>query len=318
MQPDLKYWAHWKLDATGPGLHLLAISQGRVARANIVTLAPSGQVLSRRELTLSRNVYIHDWFVTENYFAFLLHPAFINLGRMLSVLIGRETFASAIQWQPEKESVFFIAHRHRDQSWSIPVKACWMWHAINAFEDGDDLVCDFIGSERGGGLEDELLPLFQLMSGVDPGTPGRRDNWIRRYRVRPSVGQIEEQIIADHADFELPCLSATERAKPYSKAYMIQADPRELFARNLCQLDGETLETVTYSFSPGQFCSEPVLCDVLGDRRGRYLITQVYSATEKTSHFAVFDEASFSEGPIARIPLTHHVPVSFHGYWSSA
>ena len=59
-------------------------------------------------------------------------------------------------------------------------------------------------------------------------------------------------------------------------------------------------------------------CHAIGGERGRYLISQVYRAADKISDFAVFDEQRFAAGPVARILLRHHVPLSFHGYWSPA
>ena len=99
---------------------------------------------------------------------------------------------------------------------------------------------------------------------------------------------------------------------------MIQADPGELFARNLCQYDADSGATLAWSFDAGEYCGEPVFCDAVGGARGRYLVSQVYSAADKKSDFAVFDEDRFASGPVARIRLRHHVPLSFHGYWSPA
>jgi len=160
--------------------------------------------------------------------------------------------------------------------------------------------------------------LFRLMRGEPPGMPAEAINLPRRVRVGIARGEVEEQIIDDSANFELPCVSATERGRPYTKAYMIEAEAGDVFAQSLCQLDGRTLERRRYTFGPGEYCSEPVFCDALERSRGRYLLTQVYSAADKTSSFALFDEASFQQGPIARIPLEHHVPLSFHGFWSDA
>jgi all-trans-8'-apo-beta-carotenal 15,15'-oxygenase len=191
-----------------------------------------------------------------------------------------------------------------------------MWHAVNAFEEDGDLICDFVGNETGGGLGTASLPLFRIMRGeaVQMTEPPR--NWIRRYRINLAKRSLEETVLDATANFELPCISATERAKRYTKAYLIQADPGELFARSLCQLDAQSFSTRTYSFQPGEYCSEPVFLDTVFGPRGSYLITQVYDSKQKQSYFAIFDEPKFQQGPIARIALEHHVPLSFHGYWS--
>jgi all-trans-8'-apo-beta-carotenal 15,15'-oxygenase len=317
-QPKLGYWAHWKLDPVHQRLHLLSLVPGPKPSARIVSLDRNGQVAERQTIPLPRSVYIHDWFVTPNHFCLLLHPAYLSVPRLLEVMIARNTFASAIEWQPEKGSVLTVAKRGRaDPPRNLPVRPIWMWHAINAFEDGEDLVLDFIGGEVGGGLSDDD-PVFGLMGGHDPGPPPAPSNFPRRLRVRPDSDTPEVQTILDDGNFELPCVSATERGRPYTQAYMIRAIPGELFARTLCELDGKKLAARHYEFGPREFCSEPVICDELDGQPGRYLLTQIYNGADKRSYYAVMDRQNFMAGPVARIQLRHHVPVSFHGYWSAA
>ena len=314
--PDLKYWAHWKLDAAHEQVHMLALEQGPRMTAHVLSLSLTGDIVARRSFMLPRAVYFHDWFVSENRFAFWLHPAFIDLGALGRVLIARETFASAIRWKPEAGTQLFVVDRNDERTWTFDADACWMWHAINAYDDGDQMICDFIGSEQGGGLGGEDSALFGVMRGERVAPADRPVNFIRRMHVRPLENRLDMKIISDSADYELPGISATERARPHSKAYMIQADHGELFTRNLCQYDAANGSTASWAFEDGEYCGEPVFCDVLGQARGRFVISQVYSARDKKSYFAVFDEKSFCRGPIARIRLQHHVPLSFHGFWA--
>jgi all-trans-8'-apo-beta-carotenal 15,15'-oxygenase len=315
-QQKLRYWAHWKLDAARQRLHLLSMVAGPKPAAHVVSLDLSGKIAERQVIPLPRSVYIHDWFVTGGHFAFLLHPAFISLPRILKIAAGRETFAHAIQWRPEKGSLLTVAPRGEGEARNLEVDPCWMWHTINAFDEGPDIVLDFIGGEMGGGLGDETSPLFEIMQGKEPALPPEPINLPRRLRVRPGRGPVEETILAKDANFELPCVSATERGLPYGQAYMIQAGAGAVFAHNLCELDAHSLTSRSYDFGPNAFCSEPVICDALDGENGRYLITQIYDDLSKRSHFAVMDRRDFMAGPVARIHLRHHVPLSFHGYWS--
>lgn len=314
--PGLAYWAHWKLDASRQQVHCLSISQGRTANAMINSLSTDGRVAARRSIELPRSVYIHDWFVTENYFAFLLHPAYIDFGKMLRVLIGRETFSEAIRWRPERGGVLVVAERAGDKVWQIESPACWMWHAINAYEDRGRLMFDFIGAELGGGLGDAESPLFQIMRGILPETLGHATNFLRRWEVDPLAASVTEHVIDRSANYELPGLSATERTKPYSSAFMVRSAAGELFPNGLCRLDGRDLTTAFYEFGAGEYCGEPVVLDGVAGQRGQHLATQVYCDSSKRSYYAVFRTDELSAGPIARIYLRHHVPVSFHGYWS--
>ncbi len=315
--PSLRYWAHWKLDATRGGVHLLAIEQGRVSVAHIVTLDETGAISNRERVELPRSVYFHDWFVSQNYYAFLLQPAFVSPPKLLRIALGNSTFSECLEWRPERGSVLFVVNRRTGETRSLDVNPCWMWHAINAFDDGESLTCDFIGNDNGPGLGTDASPFFEIMRGTTP-TPGKGpENTMRRYTVNVGSGTIEESVICAEANYELPCISATERAKPYSAAYTIQLERGEIFARGLCRLDAGELSTTRYLFDEGRYCSEPVVLDAVSGPRSPYLLTQVYDSETKKSYFALFSDDSFSSGPIAKIHLEHHAPLSLHGCWAA-
>ncbi len=312
-----RYWAHWKLDAVHGLVHLLAIDQGRESVAHVISLDQAGGVVARRTSTLPRPVYFHDWFVTENHFAFLLHPAFISIPTLLKVLVARETFSDAVRWQPERGAVLHVVPRDGSPAYDVEAPAVWMWHAVNGYESGEEMICDFIGSDIGGNLGDEGSVLFQLMRGGPIGLPEEPYNTLRRFRVDLSRRVVAAETLDARHNYELPVVSATERGRAHTRAFMIQADPGEVFARSLCAYDPSTGTASSYRFAHGEVCSEPVLADAIGGPRGSHLITQVYDSSTRRSDFAVFEEDAIARGPVARIRLRHHVPLSFHGFWRS-
>ena len=314
--PRLRYWAHWKLDAAHRQLHLLAIIPGPRPAAVVTSLDLAGRIVARQHIPLSRSVYIHDWFVTRHHFAFLLHPAYVDAAKVLAVMIGRETFSEAISWRAQAGNLLQVARRGDGQTQVFELEACWMWHAINAYEDGSRLILDFVGVDTGGGLGNaDDSPFFGIMRG-EPGMAQDPINYPRRYVVDLPKKRVTSTVLDSSANYELPVISATERALPHTHAYMVQADKGELFARSICQLHGQTLERRSYGFEPGEFVSEPVVLDQLDGTRGRWVATQVYNAGARASYFAIFDDRDLERGPVARIRLRHHVPLSFHGYWS--
>ncbi len=319
-QPALRYWAHWKLDTRDRQLHCMSFVPGPKPSVNVVSLDQHGRVQARQTVPMPRSVYVHDWFVTPRYFAFLLHPAFIDFAKTASILLARETFSEAIQWQPERGGILVIAERGSGQVWNVATPACWMWHAINSYEDGKQLVLDFIASSAGGGLGDGDSPLFQVMRGREPGGLDSVANHLRRFTVEPGNARVADQVLDDSANFELPTVSNTERGLPHTWAYMIRSEPGELFPHALSRWHRESGTSQSYRFSSDVYCGEAIFMDEVmdgaGGERGRYFISELYSASTQRGAFAIFDETQFEAGPIAEIELTHHVPISFHGYWS--
>jgi all-trans-8'-apo-beta-carotenal 15,15'-oxygenase len=49
-----------------------------------------------------------------------------------------------------------------------------------------------------------------------------------------------------------------------------------------------------------------------------WLLCEVLEGKSETSFIAVFDVARLQEGPVAKLRLHHHLPMSFHGWWQAA
>lgn len=317
-QPRSAYWAHWKLDSRHRQLHLLSLDTGRRLQARILSLQRDGGVAARHRVTLPRSVYIHDWFVTPRYFAFLLHPAYVEPRQLLRIALARDTFASAIAWRPEQGGVLHVVDRLTGRSCTLETEACWMWHAINAWDEGEQLVLDFIAGAPSGGLGADDSPLFAAMRGQPIVLPGPPVNFPRRWRVDPGARRLTVAAELREANFELPGVSAAQRGLPHARAFMIQAEPGGMFARSLGCVDGRDFSLRSYRYPEDVFCGEPVVCDDLSGPPGRWVISQVYDGRERRSRFDVFDGEDLPAGPVASIRLRHHVPLSFHGYWAAA
>ena len=48
-----------------------------------------------------------------------------------------------------------------------------------------------------------------------------------------------------------------------------------------------------------------------------WLIVQCLDGATERAFFALFDAARVDAGPVARIHLPHHLPISFHGWWKA-
>ena len=54
-----------------------------------------------------------------------------------------------------------------------------------------------------------------------------------------------------------------------------------------------------------------------GENEG-WLISQVLDGESGKTFFAVLDAQRVEDGPVAKIWLDHHLPISFHGAWKAA
>jgi all-trans-8'-apo-beta-carotenal 15,15'-oxygenase len=316
LQPDLKYWAHYKIDPKNKLFHFLSIQQGPVLKLQIISTDFNLKVTQRRKFNLPRASYFHDWFFTEKYFGFILHPAIVSLKTLLSVSLGLDTFSEALKWEPSKGNIVCLVDRSTGVLQSFESKSCWMWHSVNAYDQGDDVIVDFIGSEEGGGLGDSNSPLFAIMKNQDVPMPMKTTNHLRRYHIKPKQKNIEYQTLNHSGNFELPTVSVYERGQKHNHSHFIHAHPGEFFARGLSEWNQARQELSTFFSSSNEYFSEPLAFSNIF-APSDYISSLVYSGDVKKSFLAIFKVGQISDGPVAKVWLQHHAPLGFHGYWQA-
>ncbi|MEM7813137.1 MAG: carotenoid oxygenase family protein [Planctomycetota bacterium] len=308
LRPGLRFWAHFKEEPAAGLFHALAMKIGRFVEASVVSLDRTGSVVARSDYRLPRACYVHDWIVTSRYFGFVLHPAIINLWSYLKVRFAHTTFADAIDWRPQMGNLILLFDRETGRESRFKAAGCWVWHCVNAFDEGDDVVVDFVGGVSGLGGAD--APFYTVMRNEVPPLDETVTNPLRRYRLDPRRESVTEEVLDDSLNFELPTVPARDKTVRPDRAFVMAGVPGELFARGVGSWDycRETFDR--FVFDDAQYTAEPV---PLGDR---HVATQVYVASEKRSYLGIFRGDRLADGPVAKVWHTHHVPLSFHGCWS--
>lgn len=317
LQPKLRYWAHWKLDPDQKLVHYMAVDQGPVLTAHIVSMNLESQVIERHHLKLPRASYFHDWFFTKEYFGFVLHPAIVSLKTLLRVGLGFDTFSDALKWKPKLGNLVFLYHRNTKKTFTFKAPACWMWHSVNAYESQSEVILDFIGSEEGGGLGDSESPLFKIMKNEEMEMPENPTNNLRRYRMKPKSGKLVYETLNAQGNFELPTVSANTRGKKHTHSHFIHAKPKEFFARGLSEWSQDKEELSSFLSDGHEYFSEPLAHDCIFSKPSKWLSSLVYDGEKKLSYLGIFEIGHLSKGPVAKVWLKHHSPLGFHGYWKS-
>lgn len=306
--PDT-YSAHTKIDGrTGDW-----ILMGRFGtRFHLAELTANGRLKHFREMKLPRNVYIHDFFVSERHIVLNLHPAEVALRRFV---LGQEPFADAIQWHPEQGNLLYVFERGTDAP-PVPLEAdaCWMWHSMNAYDRGSEIVADFVGYDHPDHFIGDDPCLYAVMA-------GRRKTFryagtVRRYRIDLASGNVTTETV-DHASHELPLVDPRLQCHAHRFTYLVENPLKLDIAWTVVKrIDMDTGETVRYPCEPGQYCLEPVFVPrPSGGPDSGWLLSEVYDARTERTFLAVFDADSIASGPIARVHLRHHIPLNFHGHW---
>jgi beta,beta-carotene 9',10'-dioxygenase len=252
-------------------------------------------------LPVRRPAYIHSFGMTERYAVLAEHPYTVN---PLKLAFGGRPFIENFTWKPEDGTRFVVFDRHTGEhvgDWQAD--PFFVFHHVNAFEDGDDLVVDLCAYD-----DPEVVPAL----GLQRLRAGERvpEAHLRRFRLKAG-GNVDDTRLAD-VPLELPRIDyGRVNGRPYR--YVWGASARETFFDTVVKVDVTTGEHLSWSDG---FPGEPVFVGRPGrtEEDDGVLLTIVLEPDRGASSMVVLDAASLEELARARVP--HHVPFGFHGQFS--
>ena len=320
MAGGINYKAHTKTDARTGDWILLGVEFGREHRMHVVVRASGGRVRSHTAYTPERTVYLHDFFATEHHVIVSLHPLEFSPFGLLS---GLESFIDSLSWRPERGNVLLVFDRNGGRVPTvIEAPARFMWHAVNAYEAGNEIIADFVGYAA----PDHFIGANPALEAVMNGARGASDSLgeVRRYVIDPAARTVREDVISG-GNYEFPIVNPAHVCANHRIAYFAHSSGRGWYHDGVAAIDFKSGKTETFSFGPRHRVGEPVFAakpghgyEALTDREPGWLLAEVLDGAAGTSFLAVFDARAIAAGPIARVVLRHHLPISFHGYWQAA
>jgi len=245
---------------------------------------------------------IHDFFVTKNHVGFPVLPLTGSLARAMS---GGPAFA----WEPEKGSHVGIMRRDAEMGtmrW-FTTDPCYVFHAMNMWEDGDRLYADV--------MQYENAPLFPNADG-SPGKPGsaRLARWTFDLSGRSDT--IAREFIDDVAG-EFPRFDERRAGLPYRHGYFVgRVHPgAEGAFDSLVHIDVLSGRKQSFTFPDGATPGEPVFVPRGTEEGDGWLLCVVYQGDGNRSDVMVFDAEDVARGPVGTARLPGRVPFGFHGNW---
>ncbi len=308
---EVGFKAHTKVDPQTGEWILGGTKYGRHTEIHAAIYEPNFRLIKQIEFPCPRSVYIHDFIATSTHLIFILHPCFFS---PFPFLFGMKSFIDSFNWNADQGNLIAVVSRSGGDPSFFEAPASFMWHALNAYDDGEQIIADFVGYDDPDHFIGDRPLLSTLMQGnlgnaACPGT-------IRRYRVGLKSGTLSEEIL-DNGNHEFPMLDRRNAMKRHRFGYFAHGG-LGAFNSGLKRLDYESGATDVYSFGPSVQVGEPVFApSPNGNVDQGWLISQCLDAVSRKTFFGVFDAHALSDGPIAKIWLDHHVPISFHGSWST-
>lgn len=309
--------AHSKIDPRNGDWIFFGLEFGEIVILHLTVLAADGSLRLHKTTELPRFAYIHDFFVSQRHVILSLHPVDFELWKFL---LGRKSMIGAMRWRPEFGNLVLVFDRESgDGPVTLSAEACWMWHGLNAFETEGEIVADFVGYRNPDHFLGEDPALFTIME-------GRKGNYanpgeLRRYIIDPSGRRLREETLSA-GNFEFPYVNLRHLCHRHRYGYLAEMIGDENFFTGVCRIDTVSGKKQSFDFGSAVYCSEPLFVPRSGieyapgsvDEPG-WVLVEIYDGLKGKSLLACFDAETISSGPIAQIKLSHHVPLSFHGFW---
>lgn len=306
------YKAHSKYDPkTGEWL-LVGQEFGPTMQLHMSTYDKAFRLTSSHRFAAPRQVYLHDFMVTEHYFIFVLHPCYIS---PLSFLTGFKSLTDGMRWKQADGNIVALYPRAGGEPQFFDAPGAFMWHALNAYEVGDEVIADFVGYDD----PDHFIGDDPLVKALMEGRTGNAavPGSVRRYRINPTAGVLKEEII-DGGTHEFPMLDERLALSEHTYGYLAYGG---LSAANdgLKRLNLKTGDAQSFRFDGAVQVGEPIFVPKPGAPFDTgWLIAQCLDGDKGKSFFGIWDAETVDRGPISKIWLSHHAPISFHGAWSAA
>lgn len=310
----LDYKAHTKTDARTGAWVLLAFEHGPRNHIHLVERDHQGALQQHHRVVAPRASYIHDWFLTERYVLVLLHPIELSLSRYLS---GLHSFTDSLSWKPQKGNLLMVVDRSGSMLPQIlEAPACFMWHSLNAYEQGAQIIADFIGYDAPDHFIGERAAFRQVMAGK-PGL-AQHPGTLRRYIIDSAHKRLTEEIICTR-NCEFPVSDPRMATQHHRYGYMTTAPAPTVFHSGLARINVNSGQMDVVDMGDRTHLGEPIFAPQPDSpSKSGWLLSLGLDGTSGNSFLGVFRSDALADGPLARIWLTHPTPLSFHGHWHDA
>lgn len=304
--------AHTRTDpATGDWI-IAGTSFGPTMHLQYLILDRNGGIKAQGRYESPRMIYLHDFFATERYIIFVLHPVEFS---PLPFLSGFSSFTDSLSWSPDGGNLVMIFDKAGGEPTILEAPAAFMWHGFNAYERGGEIVADFIGYDN----PDHFIGSNPAFKSVMRGEAGEalHAGKLRRYVMSPGKKVLTEEVLhTGHHEFPVIDLRVSGRA--YRYGFSNRGGAGDWVLDGVAKLDMQSGRREEYRFGSGNFVSEPIFAPRGAEEGDGWLLAQVQERESGNNFLAIFDADNIPAGPAARVHLTHHVPLSFHGFWTAS
>lgn len=315
LKPGQAFSAHPKIDPHGdrgkPCLVNFSIQPGLNSKITVWELNLKGKLLRQSTHEIPGFCFIHDFAITPQYYLFLQNPVSFN---PLPFLFGLRGPGECINFDRQNLTKVWVIPRSDHESMKmIEIDSGFVFHHVNAFEEGTQIILDSIGYDSFPEIEQGSDFRYTDFHQLAP-------SQLWRFRLDLTHRRGNRQLLESRC-CEFPQIHPQWVGKCHRYVYLGAAHHNQGSAplQGILKRDNQSGETQFWSNAPHGFVSEPVFISKPGSEvedQG-WLISVVYESQNHRSDIIILDAQNLEQGPIGKLHLQHHIPYGLHGSWVS-
>lgn len=273
---------------------------------NIFRVDTAGTMVAKGQVPVGHFPFAHDFAVSGRHAIFFVNS--INMGSIGKVMLGAASIADGVHFDDDLPMQIVLVDLDTMQEIRrIETDPGAIIHFGNAYDDGDEIVVDAMHSDQFD-ANDALSDIFNA-------TALKGGEW-RRYRIDVATGALSHEVMTD-TNSEFPTFDQRRACQPNELTFSAASvdNGADSFFNGFQRITADG-DVQLHTLDPGFYGSEPLYAgsaDRAGEEDG-YLLEVVYDAHTHRSSLVIFRAADIAE-PVATLPLRHHLPHQFHGFW---
>jgi all-trans-8'-apo-beta-carotenal 15,15'-oxygenase len=282
--------AHPHRVAARKATYNFGLAYGRHTKLHMYELPDAGPARHLGAVDLPGPPMLHDFIATDSHLIFFVSPVRVDVPRMLVQIGGMDKM---FRWRPEHGTeVICVPIDRPTEVVRFTTEAFYQWHFANAFSKDGQLVVDYI-----------RYPSFDSFYEIGAQLKGETQQGVldqgvyHRATIDLTAKTLRSEPISDR-NCEFPTLVPGEEGREQSVTFAVFD---ELTAIGSIDAKGVVR---AHELPPNQRISEPLYA-------GGHLLALCHQRDR--AFVAVYDAKRIPDGPVAKIWLDHHVPITFHG-----
>jgi len=259
----------------------------------------SGKLLQATPVDMGGPTMVHDFAVSRNNIVVMDLPMVFDLE--LAMQGGMP-----IRWSNDYQPRMGVMPREGGAMTWFDVDPCYVFHTLNAHDEGDDVVV--MRACR-------LNRLWLDSADMDSGSADDNAR-LHEWAFNTKTGKVTDRALDDAAS-EFPRMADAEAGFDSRFGWALSMrDEAKGGALFKYDLHNEAAREI-HEFAPGVSPGEPIHVAADGAKSADegWLMTFTYDKSTDTSSFVVLDAHDMSADPVAEVPLPVRVPTGFHGSW---